>query len=146
PDQRGRNASFTQVGPSCGTLIGTGFIALISLWLTPEEFQAWGWRVPFMSSVALVPVGAYIRRNLEETLHVDEPAGGRPRAAGHQPLRRVFAEHKTEVAKGILLMIGGMVCAQIIGFYMPSYAHRELGLPATSTLSASVVVGAVGFL
>jgi len=29
--KRGRNASFAQVGPSCGTLIGTGFITLVTL-------------------------------------------------------------------------------------------------------------------
>ena len=67
PNQRGRNASFTQVGPSCGTLIGTGFIAVISAWLSPEEFQAWGWRVPFISSVALVLFGLWLRRGVEET-------------------------------------------------------------------------------
>jgi len=39
-----------------------------------------------------------------------------------------------------------MVCAQIIGFYMPAYANKELGLPATSTLFASVVLGAIGFV
>ena len=56
-DQRGRNASFTQVGPSAGTLLGTGFIALVSLFLSPEDFLAWGWRIPFVSSVALVVFG-----------------------------------------------------------------------------------------
>ena len=29
---------------------------------------------------------------------------------------------------------------------MPAYANKELGLPATSTLSASVVLGAIGFV
>ncbi|WP_241117745.1 MFS transporter, partial [Achromobacter xylosoxidans] len=125
--------------------LGAVVVGTLTAALSAEQMQAWGWRVPFVIGILTVPVGAYIRRNLEETLHVEEAGTRRPSAAGHQPLRRVFAEHKTEVAKGILLMIGGMVCAQIIGFYMPSYAHRELGLPATSTLSASVVVGVVGF-
>lgn len=124
--------------------LGAVVVGTLTAALSAEQMQAWGWRVPFVIGILTVPVGAYIRRNLEETLHVEEAGARRPSAAGHQPLRRVFAEHKTEVAKGILLMIGGMVCAQIIGFYMPSYAHRELGLPATSTLSASVVVGVVG--
>ncbi|WP_116521742.1 MFS transporter [Achromobacter insuavis] len=146
PSRRGFYSSWQFGSQSLGVALGAVVVGTLTAALTAEQMQAWGWRVPFVIGILTVPVGAYIRRNLEETLHVDEPAGGRPRAAGHQPLRRVFAEHKAEIAKGILLMIGGMVCAQIIGFYMPSYAHRELGLPATSTLSASVVVGAVGFL
>ena len=55
-----------------------------------------------------------------------QPAPGAAHArSDHQPLRRVLAGHKGAVAKGILLVIGGMVCAQIIGFYMPAYANRN---------------------
>lgn len=142
--RRGFYSSWQFGSQSLGVALGALVVGGLTAVLTTEQMQAWGWRLPFVIGILTVPVGAYIRRNLEETLTPqDEP--DRPRASGHQPLRRIFAEHKAEVAKGILLMIGGMVCAQIIGFYMPAYAHRELGLPATSTLSASVVVGAVGF-
>jgi MFS family permease len=129
-------------------MLGALTVALLTAALTREQMQAWGWRVPFVIGILTVPVGAYIRRNLEETLEQPSRASAAQPAAsaGHQPLRRVFAEHKALVVKGILLVIGGMVCAQIIGFYMPAYANKELGLPATSTLSASVVLGAIGFL
>ena len=140
-----------QFGSQClGVMLGALVVTLLTAALSPEQMQAWGWRLPFVIGILTVPVGAYIRRNLEETLApvaagVVGPEAGRA-GTGHQPLRRVFTEHKVVVLKGVLLVIGGMVSAQIISFYMPAYANRELGLPATSTLSASVVVGAIGFL
>ncbi|SEI55179.1 MFS transporter [Achromobacter sp. NFACC18-2] len=151
PGKRGFYSSWQFGSQSLGVMLGALTVAVLTAALTKAQMQEWGWRVPFVIGILTVPVGAYIRRNLEETLEpapAPTPATGDRRAAvaGHQPLRRVFAEHKGTVTKGILLVIGGMVCAQIIGFYMPAYATKELGLPATSTLLASVVLGAIGFV
>ena len=65
--QRGRNGAWTQVGPSLGTLIATGLLAWIAAVLSPAEFQAWGWRLPFLASVFLVVFGLWIRRGVGET-------------------------------------------------------------------------------
>ncbi|MCY1513362.1 Proline/betaine transporter [compost metagenome] len=148
PEKRGFYSSWQFGSQSLGVMLGALTVALLTAALSKGQMQAWGWRVPFVIGILTVPVGAYIRRNLEETLEPPpRAAAAQPgTGAGHQPLRRVFAEHKALVVKGILLVIGGMVCAQIIGFYMPAYANKELGLPATSTLFASVVLGAIGFL
>jgi len=149
--KRGFYSSWQYGSQALGVTLGAVVVMLLTMGLTTEQMQAWGWRVPFVIGILTVPVGAYIRRNLEETLTVEDTAANPahiqalPRAATHQPLRRIFTEHKASVLKGILLVIGGMVSTQILNFYIPTYAHRELGLPATSTLSASVVFGALGF-
>ncbi len=149
--KRGFYSSWQFGSQSLGVMLGALIVTLLTVSLTTEQMHAWGWRVPFVVGILTVPVGAYIRRNLEETLTAPsapdhaQPAASR-RANAHQPLRRIFADYKITILKGILLLIGGMVSTQILSFYMPAYANRELGLPATSTLSASVVFGAVGFL
>lgn len=149
--KRGFYSSWQFGSQSLGVMLGALIVTLLTVSLTTEQMHAWGWRVPFVVGILTVPVGAYIRRNLEETLTAPsapdqaQPAASR-RANAHQPLRRIFADYKITILKGILLLIGGMVSTQILSFYMPAYANRELRLPATSTLSASVVFGAVGFL
>ena len=50
-----------------GTLIATGLLAWITAVLSPAEFQAWGWRLPFLASVLLVIFGLWIRRGIAET-------------------------------------------------------------------------------
>ncbi|WP_268604090.1 MFS transporter, partial [Escherichia coli] len=119
PDQRGRNASFTQVGPSCGTLIGTGFIALISLWLTPEEFQAWGWRVPFILSAALVLIGLYVRVSLYET-----PVFAKVAKAGKQvkvPLGTLLSKHLKATILGTFIMLATYTLFYLMTVYSMTY-------------------------
>src|SRR3989475_11226816 len=66
-DKRGRNASFTQLGPALGTLLATGCIALITYLLSADEFLAWGWRIPLLVSLVLVGFGLWIRLGVVET-------------------------------------------------------------------------------
>ena len=67
PDHRGRNASWAQMGPSVGTLLATGLIAVISLTVSADAFQSWGWRVPFLVSIVLVGFGLWVRTGVDET-------------------------------------------------------------------------------
>jgi MFS family permease len=54
------------MGP-LGILASTMQIAFLQHYLTAAEFQAWGWRVPFWVSLALLLVAFQARRALEET-------------------------------------------------------------------------------
>ena len=40
---------------------------LLSTWLTNDQFFAFGWRIPFLASAALVLVGLYVRLTITET-------------------------------------------------------------------------------
>ncbi len=42
-------------------------IALQQLLLTPEQLEAWGWRIPFFIGAICAVVALYLRRNLVET-------------------------------------------------------------------------------
>ena len=64
---RGFKTSFLQLMGPLGILVSTMQIALLQHWLTMDEFQAWGWRVPFWVSLALLLVAFQARRALEET-------------------------------------------------------------------------------
>src|SRR3984893_13749924 len=66
-DKRGRNASWTQVGPAVGTLLATAGIALVTYLLSSDAFLAWGWRIPFLTSILLVAFGLWIRGGVAET-------------------------------------------------------------------------------
>ena len=64
---RGFKTSFLQLMGPLGILVSTMQIALLQHWLTAEEFQTWGWRVPFWVSLLLLVIAFQIRRALEET-------------------------------------------------------------------------------
>lgn len=64
---RGFKTSFLQLMGPLGILVSTLQIALLQSHLTPEEFLAWGWRVPFWVSLILLLVAFKARMALEET-------------------------------------------------------------------------------
>jgi len=66
-EYRGLKTSFLQLMGPLGILFSTLQIALLRNYLTPEEFQSWGWRVPFWISIVLLLIAFNIRRSLEET-------------------------------------------------------------------------------
>ena len=66
-EYRGLKTSFLQLMGPLGILFSTLQIALLRNYLSPEEFQAWGWRVPFWISIALLLIAFKARMALEET-------------------------------------------------------------------------------
>ena len=64
---RGFKTSFLQLMGPLGILASTMQIALLQHWLTGEEFQSWGWRVPFWVSLGLLAIAFQARKALEET-------------------------------------------------------------------------------
>ena len=67
PEKRGFYASLPQIGLAIGLMLASGVVALLSSLLTDVQFLAWGWRVAFLISAAMVGVGIYIRLNVQET-------------------------------------------------------------------------------
>ena len=137
--KRGRNASFAQVGPTLGTVIATGVIALITFLVSAEDFLAWGWRIPFLASVALVGFGLWIRRGVDETpmfRRLDETG---TKAA--TPIGDVLRLHwrRLLVAGGV--RIGSDVSYALIVVFSLTYITTVLNLTRTLALTA-IMIGA----
>ena len=63
---RGFAAAFTNAGAPTGSLLATIMLAIMAL-LPADDFLAWGWRVPFLMSAALLVVGLYVRARVSES-------------------------------------------------------------------------------
>jgi metabolite-proton symporter len=139
--QRGRNASFTQVGPSCGTLLGTGFIAIVSLSLSPEDFQSWGWRIPFLSSVLLVIFGLWLRRGVEETPVFKEIEAHNETAK--TPIKEVFSNHWRRLLLAGGARVGSDVLYALVVVFTLTYVTTVLHLPRPLALTATMIGAAL---
>jgi MFS family permease len=64
--KRGFAASFATAGSSFGTFLGTGAMGVVAL-LPHDAFLAWGWRLPFLASAALLVIGLIIRSKVSES-------------------------------------------------------------------------------
>jgi MHS family proline/betaine transporter-like MFS transporter len=67
PLLRGLISSSTAAGTTMGFILGSATAWLINSSMTPDEVNAWGWRIPFVGSVVFMIVGYYLRRGIHET-------------------------------------------------------------------------------
>jgi metabolite-proton symporter len=143
-NKRGRNASFAQVGPSCGTLIGTGFITLVTVMMSADQFQAWGWRIPFLLSLVLVIFGLWLRRGVEETPTF--VAMQEQEKTTHTPLKEVFVNYPKQLFIAGGSRIGSDVLYALVVVFTLTYVTTVLQLPRPLALMATMLGAIVNAL
>lgn len=67
PARRGLVSSSTAAGVTIGFVLGSGSAWLLNRLLQPEQVVSWGWRVPFIASIAFCIAGWLLRRGIHET-------------------------------------------------------------------------------
>ena len=67
PLMRGLVSSSTAAGVTLGFIMGAATGGLINATLTPDQVNAWGWRIPFVGSVVFLIIGYFLRRGIAET-------------------------------------------------------------------------------
>jgi MFS family permease len=136
-NRRGRNGSFTQLGPPVGTLLATGVIALMTYLVSADDFLAWGWRIPFGTSVVLVLFGMWIRRGVSETplFKKLEQSGTTAKA----PIGEVLRVHwrRLLIAGGV--RIGSDVMYSLVFVFSLTYLTTILNLSRTLALTAIII-------
>src|SRR5437773_4564284 len=66
-DKRGYSTSWIQTTATVGFFLSLLVIGGARKLLTPEQFGAWGWRLPFVVSILLLAISVYIRLKLQES-------------------------------------------------------------------------------
>lgn len=66
-NRRGLYGSFPQIGVPAGLLLSTVVFAVTSSSMSSADLLAWGWRIPFIASIAMVLIGMFIRLRLHES-------------------------------------------------------------------------------
>ena len=143
PRRRGYFGSFQMVAQAIASLLGSLFGAVLTRSLSPEHLYSWGWRVPFVVGLMIVPVGLYLRTKLDES-----PVFVEKREKDEltmSPIRDTATKHWMQVAAGFGLTVFGTVGTYIFLLYMPTHATRVLHLPLTDGLISSAC-GAVCYL
>lgn len=107
--------------------------------LTPEQINSWGWRLPFAFGCLIGPVGLYIRSKIEETADFEAI---KSTAATQNPLAETFRSHKRFVLIGAVICAAGVV-ASFLNLYMPTFAINNLGISKDAAFTASIFSGLV---
>jgi MFS family permease len=132
-DKRGAATGWIQSSASFGLLAALLIIFATRSWLGEEEFNAWGWRIPFLVSVILLAISVWMRVKLSESpqfAKLQEEGG-----VSKTPLREAFATRDS--LKRVAIAFFGIMCAQgavwyFAFFYMQVFLEKSLGVPGAT--------------
>ncbi|KAK47895.1 major facilitator transporter [Caballeronia jiangsuensis] len=140
-NKRGFYASIPQIGLALGLCLSSGVVAGLSLTLTDAQFLAWGWRVAFFLSFALVVIGMYIRLNVMET-----PEFARIQKTGSEvrmPILEVISKYPGNTIAGMGARFIDGVFFNVFGVFSISYLTGTLHLQRTDALLGVMVAAFV---
>ncbi|QKZ24701.1 MHS family MFS transporter [Streptomyces chartreusis] len=143
--RRGLYGSFAQLGVPAGLMLSSLVFLVTTSTLDEKQFEAWGWRVPFLCSIALIVVAIFAQFNLEETEDSRQAKQERETSGASGASRSPVVEVLRKHARNVLLAAGAVVIVGA-GFYlfvtyMLAYGTTVLDMPKSTLLNA-VLVGA----
>ena len=142
PGRRGFYASWQQTSWIGAFLLSAGIGAVITNTLSPHQLAEWGWRIPFLLAFLFGPLGLYIKS------HLPEPEAY-IKAAKHfrsESVGRAILRNRNAVLIGFGLTCLWNITAFILLFYMPTYAQKDLALPAGDAFLSSALSGLLLFI
>jgi metabolite-proton symporter len=125
PGRRAWYGMFPQLGAPVGFLFSGGIFLALSTWLTNDQFFAYGWRIPFLSSAALVLVGLYVRLTITETPVFRDALKGREPVK--VPMLTVFHDHSKALVVGIVVSLTAFVLFYLMTVFALSWGTSAFG-------------------
>ncbi len=125
PGKRAWYGMFPQFGAPVGFLLSGGIFLTLSKLFTDAQFFAFGWRVPFLASAALVLVGLYVRLKITET-PVFRTALQR-REQVKVPMLVVFRDYPRALLVGTLGSLATFVLFYLMTVFALSWGTTALG-------------------
>ena len=134
PGRRGAIVGWQIASQGVAIFAGGAVGGILTLALSKEQLADWGWRLPFLLGLAIVPLGIYLRRKLPETLERPGTHGGM--AVLHEVLR----DYSKPLVLGVLVIMC-LTITTYIGNYMTTYALTTLKMPPSEAMLATLTQG-----
>lgn len=121
---RGFYSSFQYVTLIGGQLLAVGVqLVLQNALLSPEQMQAWGWRIPFIIGACLSLVAFYLRTNMEETAAFQHENSLQKRGS-----LRELVKYPKAIATVVGLTLGGTIAFYTYTTYMQKFLVNTVHL------------------
>ena len=145
--------TFPQLGAPIGLFVANATFFLVSYFWGQQALVEWAWRIPFVSSLALVLVGLYVRLTLHEShVFVEAEEKGKKLKA---PVSVVFTKHFKPMVIGTFIMVATYSLFYIMTAFAQAYSRTPstlseagypmgLGIPA-NTFTGLLLISAIVF-
>ena len=136
PGRRGFYVSWQSASQQVAVVVAATIGVVVASVLSPDDLEAWGWRLPLALGCLIVPLLFLLRRHLRET-EAFEARSERPDLAA---ILRGLWRGRTAVLGGMALVVLTTVSFYMITAYTPTFG-RVLHLPERATLLITAGVG-----
>ena len=145
--------TFPQLGAPIGLFVANATFFLVSYFWGQQALVEWAWRIPFISSLALVLVGLYVRLTLHEShVFIEAEEKGKKLKA---PVSVVFTKHFKPMVIGTFIMVATYSLFYIMTAFAQAYSRTlstlseagypmGLGIPA-NTFTGLLLISAIIF-
>jgi MHS family proline/betaine transporter-like MFS transporter len=141
---RGVVTSWLEASMGMSNILGALVAFTVTTLLTTEAVEAWGWRIPFLFGLLILPAGLYLRRRVHETssfqieMQRRGPAGGDRRSALTSVVD-VFTSHRRALLTGFGTSVLWAVAVYVLIIYLPTYARLTFGFSPQQAFGASLI-------
>lgn len=132
--KRGFYGGMGQASIAASSLASSVVATIVSASFSPDQLDAWAWRLPFLFGGILLPIGLYMRRNLVETpafTHTQENLDRIERPGKAAALRMM--------SKAFGFTIIWTVSYYVMLSYMPTFLGKYAGLTTTQALMSNSI-------
>ncbi len=122
---RGRYSSFFYISTGTALLIASLLGVGLTQWLSDDQLDSFGWRIPFLIGGVLGVVGLWLRRSLAETELFESRKDSAQKT--HRPLLTTLQRHPKAVGTMIGITLLNTLCYYTFFSALPPYAVDSQG-------------------
>jgi len=152
--RRGYYASFTLQGVQAGQIFAAAVFLPLAHYLPKEDFNSWGWRIPFLLSFIVIVAGYIIRRKVDETPAFVEES--KQREIPKSPIIDAFRYSRADMVRVICMALMNVIPV-VTTIFAAAYAVQPgyrigfdsdvyLWIPVLGNIVAVMVIPFVGNL
>ncbi|HTO58182.1 MAG TPA: MFS transporter [Pseudomonadales bacterium] len=149
-NRRGYYGAFAQAGAPAGVILANLAFLTVNETVSADAFMTWGWRIPFILSIALIGLSLYVQLRLEETSAFrqlrDADAGPLTRSAAgaRSPVLEALRLYPRQIALAAGAFIAVQVTYYLLITWVIAYGTNPAGLDLPrSTMLTGVMIGAI---
>ncbi|RWU17145.1 MFS transporter [Pseudomonas alkylphenolica] len=145
PDRRGRYSGLLGLCSPLSQILANGVLMGLAALLSSEQFESFGWRIPFLMSFVLVVVAIFIRLKVDET-----PAfvalQNAPVKPVKSPLKAALGSHRKTIVRLMLFFCSPAALFYLIVIFSLSYLTKHLGMSQSMGFMSLMVANVFAIL
>jgi len=141
-DKRGLFGSFINLAAPASQVLANGLLFAIAAVMSDQQFESFGLRIPFLLSIFLIVLGAYLRSRVAETPAFEAMKERRKQTGNLEP-QGPARRHRGTILRLILFWAAPCTCYYIVTVFSISYLGFQTALSKQTIFLCLMAANAV---